>query len=359
MKRLLFVLGIGLTLGAQTIQVPVLITSITGIGPSWAGECAAGILDNSSAVSRQNRSHMLWVTGSGTWSASLSYSNSACSGSFSAYPSTATVTQSSGIPLAWALDPQAVPARYIKITISGSATATYVGTRTPFIPGGAGGLGGVGPIGPSGASGPSGPRGATGVTGAAGSTGPSGPSGAVGATGATGIAGATGATGAAGATGVTGATGPTGAAGSTGATGIGPSGASGPSGPSGPAGTISAVYRTRICEIAIGDPGAASSVLANDNDRPYQCGNTYGATATITAVACAANAGTPTVTPILTGGGATSILTGALTCGTGSFAAGTLNGTPTLSAGSTIDGNITTAGGVAKYLIIRITTVLP
>jgi hypothetical protein len=114
----------------------------------------------------------------------------------------------------------------------------------------------------------------------------------------------------------------------------------------------------RLCEIVVGDPGAASPVLADDNDSPSVCGNKTGATLTITAVECFANAGSPTVTPIITGGGATSILTGALSCGTGSFATGTLNGTPTQTTGQSIDGNITTAGGTAKYIVIRITRTL-
>jgi hypothetical protein len=73
------------------------------------------------------------------------------------------------------------------------------------------------------------------------------------------------------------------------------------------------------------------------------------------------------VTPILTGGSATSILTGALTCGTAAWAGGTVQGTaPVLHSFSgtgatcsvtpcSIDVNITTAGGVAKYLVVKIT----
>jgi len=78
-------------------------------------------------------------------------------------------------------------------------------------------------------------------------------------------------------------------------------------------------------------------------------------TETVTGVVCWANAGSPTVTPILTGGSATSILSGALTCGTGSFAAGSLNGTPTLAAGASIDDNLTAAGGTATNVRIAIT----
>jgi hypothetical protein len=110
--------------------------------------------------------------------------------------------------------------------------------------------------------------------------------------------------------------------------------------------------KVRVCEIVIGDPGAASAVLADDNDSPAVCGNKFGATLTISAVECYANAGSPTINPIVTGGSA--ILTGALTCGTGSFASGTLSITSQTN-GQSIDANIATAGGTAKYIVIRIT----
>ena len=123
----------------------------------------------------------------------------------------------------------------------------------------------------------------------------------------------------------------------------------------------------RECVVMVGDPGAASAALAGDNDSPVACGNTWATDWTITSVACWANAGSPTVTPILTAGLATSILTGALTCGTAAWAAGTVQGTAPVvhsfsangatcsSTPCTIDANITSAGGTAKYLIIRIT----
>jgi len=117
------------------------------------------------------------------------------------------------------------------------------------------------------------------------------------------------------------------------------------------------------CTVVVGDPGAASPVLADDNDTPAACGNMTGADVVISAVGCWADAGSPTVTPILTGGTSTSILTGALTCGTASWAAGTVNGTPTLktftgaatcsSTPCTINANITTAGGTAKYIMMQ------
>jgi hypothetical protein len=122
----------------------------------------------------------------------------------------------------------------------------------------------------------------------------------------------------------------------------------------------------RTCTVITGDPGAASSALADDNDSPVACGNTWGSDWHIQSVTCWANAGSPTVTPILTGGSGTSILTGALTCGTASWAAGTVQGTAPIvhtfsGTGATcsvtpctIDMNITTAGGTAKYIVVRI-----
>lgn len=129
---------------------------------------------------------------------------------------------------------------------------------------------------------------------------------------------------------------------------------------------VTAPLRTKSCVVIVGDPGAASAVLANDNDTPVGCPNDTGNDWTITTVACWADAGSPTVTPILTGGSATSVLTGALTCGTAGWAAGTVQGSAPVvhtfsGAGATcsstpcsIDVNITTAGGTAKYLVVKI-----
>ncbi|MBK8200855.1 MAG: hypothetical protein IPK68_00510 [Bdellovibrionales bacterium] len=110
----------------------------------------------------------------------------------------------------------------------------------------------------------------------------------------------------------------------------------------------------RVCEIVIGDPGSASPVLVDDNDSSANCSNLTGSTMTILSVECYANAGSPTVNPIFNGGSGTSILSSSLTCGTGSFATGTLNGTPIQADNQSIDGEIGVAGGTAKYIVIRI-----
>ncbi len=126
-----------------------------------------------------------------------------------------------------------------------------------------------------------------------------------------------------------------------------------------PTANMAAAALVRTCEIIVGDPGAGSVALANDNDTPDACTNDSGATMTITGVHCYSDAGSPTVTPIITGGSSTSILSGALTCSqTQGGAAGTLNGTPTQTNGQSVDGNVTNAGGTAKYIVLRITRTL-
>jgi len=72
--------------------------------------------------------------------------------------------------------------------------------------------------------------------------------------------------------------------------------------------------KIKTCEIVIGDPGSGSAALADDDDSPHVCTNDGTAALTITAVHCFAPTGSPIVTPIITGGAATSILSGALTC---------------------------------------------
>ena len=126
--------------------------------------------------------------------------------------------------------------------------------------------------------------------------------------------------------------------------------------------------RSHSCEVAFGNPNSSAPVLADGDDQPVACGNISGGDATITAVACYADAGSPTVTPILTGGSSTSILTGALTCGTASWAAGTVqsspapvlhsfssNGATCSSTPCTLDANLTSAGGTARYAVVRFT----
>ncbi len=107
---------------------------------------------------------------------------------------------------------------------------------------------------------------------------------------------------------------------------------------------LPSVNNVRLCEYAILGNGTAGALQTTDSVT-FTCYNDFGATVTVLAVRCLADAGTTTtVTPIKHGGSSTSLLTGALTCGNGTFATGTLNGTPTIANGESIDGNITVAG---------------
>jgi len=129
-------------------------------------------------------------------------------------------------------------------------------------------------------------------------------------------------------------------------------------------------YKIKLCAEGVGSPSTDAPPLADDEDSPRACSNRFGKDVKITTVVCMANAGTPTVTPILTGDvTGTSILTGPCTCGTGVFAACAVNGAPIVHSysgtGATCSStpcvlslNITSAGGVAKFIRMEITGVL-
>jgi len=116
------------------------------------------------------------------------------------------------------------------------------------------------------------------------------------------------------------------------------------------------------CEIVFGDLQGSQAINAG-SDQPGACANVSGHDATITAVACYADAGSPIVQPTFTGGGA--ILTGPLTCGNGTWLPGTISGTPTLHSfaanGATcastpcdVAANLTDTT-TAKYIVMRFT----
>lgn len=108
----------------------------------------------------------------------------------------------------------------------------------------------------------------------------------------------------------------------------------------------------RECPVTILGSGSAGALQTTDGIT-WSCYNDFGVTLTVTGVKCLADTGTTTtVTPIKHGGSSTSILSGALTCGNGLFAAGTLNGTPTLAAGDSIDANVTAAGTATGIRLI-------
>jgi hypothetical protein len=121
-------------------------------------------------------------------------------------------------------------------------------------------------------------------------------------------------------------------------------------------------YAVRICDLDLGDIDPNSSPLSDAQDAPTICANKYGKDWKFTSLMCKADAGAPTITPILTGGASNSFVTSTCTCGT-SWTNCPLNGVPTLrsfdtggtsatctTTPCTLDLVVTSAGGVAKRL---------
>lgn len=129
--------------------------------------------------------------------------------------------------------------------------------------------------------------------------------------------------------------------------------------------------RLRPFSLTIGDPGAASPVLASDNDSPVVWTNMFGRPAKIVGLACRGNAGATTILPITEGGSGTSILSSSCTCGSGTFTICTLNGTPTInpttrgtggatcpSAPCRVSANLDVADGTTKQIVINVEALL-
>ena len=128
MKRLLLTLFLGPTVGLsfQTTQQPLLVTHIYGITSAWIGEGGCpGVVNNTSAVSRQNDFSAIYVTGAGSWTAALNFSDISCGGPWTSYGSAASITQGSPTPIAYGYGYH----KYIQIVITGAATATYSASK--------------------------------------------------------------------------------------------------------------------------------------------------------------------------------------------------------------------------------------
>jgi len=123
---------------AQSIQRSVTETVVYGVSSSWAGECAAGVVSNLSAISRSNYYHSFGVTsGSGSWSVSLNYSDVSCTaGPWTSFGTGSSINQASSPPIAFGYGNH----KYIQIAITGNAIGTYTAIQTPYIAsGGSGG----------------------------------------------------------------------------------------------------------------------------------------------------------------------------------------------------------------------------
>lgn len=117
----------------QTTPSSLLVTNINNITSTWAGECGAGTVDNRSFFTRQNLYHSVYAIGSGTWSVTIQYSNTACNAPWTSYGGQATINQASNPPVAFAMDPVGSPAKFVNITVTGNAVVTYSAERQLFL----------------------------------------------------------------------------------------------------------------------------------------------------------------------------------------------------------------------------------
>jgi hypothetical protein len=99
--------------------------------------------------------------------------------------------------------------------------------------------------------------------------------------------------------------------------------------------------QSHSCEVVFGDLQAQAAINAG-SDQPGSCANVSGHDATITAVACYADAGSPIVQPTFTGGGTPTLH---------SFSA---NGATCASTPCDIAANLTDTT-TAKYVVMRFT----
>lgn len=134
LKYVFAVLAIAHGALAQSSPTGLLVTNIAGITSSWAGECGANTVDNRSSFIRQNLYHSVAAQGTGSWSVTITYSNTSCAGPWTSYGSSATINQSSNPPIATAYDGPFSPAQFINIAITGNAVATYTAEKQLFMP---------------------------------------------------------------------------------------------------------------------------------------------------------------------------------------------------------------------------------
>jgi hypothetical protein len=87
------------------------------------------------------------------------------------------------------------------------------------------------------------------------------------------------------------------------------------------------VYRWRPCNLGAGSPDPSAAPLSATDALNEACPNDYGRDLELMALSCRANNTGVVITPILTGGSSTSILTGPLTCGNATWADGTVQTT--------------------------------
>jgi hypothetical protein len=113
-----------------TRSTPLQVTRIYNITSTWAGECGAGVIDNRSLVAgRTNNYHSVYATGSGSWTVAINYSDTSCSGSWTSFGSTSSISQASNPPIAYANGNHS----FIQIVVTGNASVTYSAAKDFFL----------------------------------------------------------------------------------------------------------------------------------------------------------------------------------------------------------------------------------
>ena len=126
---------------AQTSNqaLPLQVTNVFGITSTSVIDCAVDVIDNRSTISRSNTYHSFLVNGSGVWTVTMNYSDSSCAGPWTSFGSQSSLSNGSSQPwIGWGYGYHS----WIQVLVTGSATASYAGTKNLYYPNAAGGTAG-------------------------------------------------------------------------------------------------------------------------------------------------------------------------------------------------------------------------
>lgn len=117
---------------AQTTPTPLQVTRYYNITNGF-------VIDNRSEWIRQNTYHSFCATGTGTWSVTMQWSDTSSSGPWNSYGPSATVDNTSGSCIGYGND-GATYHKWIRFSVTGSATARYSGAKDFWVASASGAL---------------------------------------------------------------------------------------------------------------------------------------------------------------------------------------------------------------------------
>lgn len=117
--------------GPPASAAPLMVTSVTGLTSATIRDCspAISVIDNRSTISRVNTYHSFAISGSGTWTVAMNYSDSSCTGPWTSFGASSEITN--GSPLPWIGYGNGYHA-YIQFVITGNAVVNYGGTKALY-----------------------------------------------------------------------------------------------------------------------------------------------------------------------------------------------------------------------------------